>query len=191
MMIDEVENHVDQEADLEQIRQVIEPIVTVIKQILEKLSMMDEEIDSLTRLVNDEIIGGITNLYNKKSRLDGISSLGSKYGEIMNPYKDFYSELTEGRDIFEALFDELEDYKKSSPDMNDEVIESKVKELAEALHQKMEKMKSFGGSSEGSISIAVESPEVKKIEEVGNGNSAIIEKVKKMKADADAKGFRF
>lgn len=190
-MIDEVENHVDQEADLEQIRQVIEPIVTVIKQILEKLSMMDEEIDSLARLVNDEIIGGITNLYNKKSRLDGISSLGSKYGEIMNPYKDFYSELTEGRDIFEALFDELEDYKKSSPDMNDEVIESKVKELAEALHQKMEKMKSFGGASEGSISIAVESPEVKKIEEVGDGHSAIIEKIKKMKADADAKGFRF
>ena len=118
----------------------LQPIITVIQQMLDKIEAMDNEIDSLSKLVNEEIIGGITNLYNSKQRMSGISCLQEKYGKIMGPYKDFYSDLTDGHDVYEELYDELDEVKKSAEDWNDEREASYVNSLIDELKSRLDKM---------------------------------------------------
>lgn len=139
------EMHSDESADLDLIQQALEPIVTVIKQMLDKIGAMDEEIDGLAKLVNEEIIGGITNLYNTKERMSGISSLSEKYGSLMGPYKDFYSEMTDGKDVYEALYDELDEFKKTAESVDDAQVDAKVAELANLLKGKFEKVRGMSG----------------------------------------------
>lgn len=153
----------------------LEPIVTVIKQMLDKMAAMDEEIDSLTKLVNEEIIGGITNLYNSKQRMSGISSLSEKYGDKMGPYKDFYSELTDGKDIYTELYDELDNLKNESEDWSDDVEAQRVSALADELKSRLERMKSHTGSA---AEIVVET----KSEPVKSDQDILIEKIRRMKA---------
>ena len=69
--------------DQKMIAEALEPIVTVIQQMLNKIQAMDEELDSLAKLVNEEIIGGITNLYNTKERLANVSCLKEKFLSVI------------------------------------------------------------------------------------------------------------
>lgn len=177
--------HNDEQADVELICRVLEeklePIVTVLKQMLDKMAAMDDEIDGLEKLVNEEIIGGITNLYNTKERLSGISGLSSKYGELMGPYKDFYSEMTDGADLYEKLYDELEEFKASAESVDDAAIDAKVQELASILKSKFEKVQGLG-KPQMEVEIEVEKkPEA--MEEKPSGDD-LIEKIRKMKAKA-------
>lgn len=118
----------------------LQPIITVMKQMLDKMAAMDEEIDALSKLVNEEIIGGITNLYNSKQRISGVSSLQEKYGKLMGPYKDFYSDLTDGHDVYEELYDDLDEVKKSTEDWSDEREAEYVNSLIDQLKSRLEKM---------------------------------------------------
>ena len=165
----------------------LDPIITVIKQILDKMASMDEEIDALKKLVNEEIIGGITNLYNSKQRMSGISSMSEKYGEIVSPYKDFYGELSGGRDIFEELYNDLDEMKSKSEDWSDEKEAARVQQLADELKGRLERMAKIGtsvlgGSSEAmpetSVELAVETPKEEK------GSSDLVDKIRRMKSKA-------
>jgi len=174
----------DIHGDEQQDTAMLEPIVTVIKQILDKMAAMDEEISALGKLVNEEIIGGITNLYNSKQRSAGIDGLQEKYGPVMGQYKDFYQDLKQDGDIYGDLYDDLDELKASSADWNDEAEASRVNELADMLKQKLESMKGhIGGMSEqgspdsGAVSIEVG---VAKPGEDASANS-LIEKIRQMK----------
>ena len=170
-------DHADMTEDQIQFMENIKPIVTVMQQMLDKIALMDEELDSLTKLVNEEIIGGITNLYNSKCRLSGISELQAKYGELMGPYKDFYSELTDGSDIYEKLYDELEEFKSSAEDIDDAAVDAKIRELADILKSKFDKIK---GLDHGVVAVKVS--EVKEPEV--SDTDKLLQKVKAMKAKA-------
>lgn len=169
------------EQDVELIKQVIgealEPIIAVVKQIIDKQAAIDEEVDSLAKLVQEEIIGGIENLYKTKERLGGISNLSSKYGELFGPYKDFYSELTDGSDIYEKLYDELDELKKSKEDWSDEDEGSEISKIAEMLKGKFEKIKGMGSSP-----VAVEVEVEKQPEETAE--EKLRNKIRKMKENA-------
>ena len=175
-----MDEHLDAEQDFGQ----LQPIITVIQQMLDKMAAMDEEIDSLTKLVNEEIIGGITNLYNSKQRVSGISSLSEKYGDKMGQYKDFYSDLTGGADIYESLYDELDELKKDSEDWGDEKEAARIDELVNELKSRLERMKSHtvgmgeGAAPVGEVSIEVETaaPAEEKSE-----MEALTEKIRNMK----------
>ena len=165
----------------------LDPIITVIKQILDKMASMDEEIDALKKLVKEEIIGGITNLYNSKQRMSGISSMSEKYGEIVSPYKDFYGELSGGRDIFEELYNDLDEMKSKSEDWSDEKEAARVQQLADELKGRLERMAKIGtsvlgGSSEAmpetSVELEVETPKEEK------GSSDLVDKIRRMKSKA-------
>ena len=174
-------NHADMTEDQIQFMENIKPIVTVMQQMLDKIAAMDDELDALNKLVNEEIIGGITNLYNSKQRLSGISDLQAKYGELMGQYKDFYSEMTDGSDIYEKLYDELEEYKAGSDGADDAAIESRVKELSDILKAKFDKIKGLGNEDHGVVAVEVTHPVV----DDGKSNTdKILEKVKAMKAKA-------
>lgn len=158
--------HEDESADIELIKSIIgealDPVVTVIKQMLDKMGAMDEEIDKLSQLVNEEILGGITNLYKTKERQGGISSLSEKYGSLMGPYKDFYSEMTDGADLYEKLYDELDEFKASAEEVDDAAVDAKVAELAEILKNKFEKVKGLSGPE---VEVEVKTEEEPKEEE--------------------------
>lgn len=160
--------HSDESNDLDLIQQALEPIVTVIQQILDKQAAMDDELDALCKLVNEEILGGITSLYKTHERASGISSLSEKYGPIMGKYKDFYSEMSDGKDIYEALWDELEELKSSTENLDDSAVDAKVQELADLLKTKFEKVRGMKGDEpEVSIEVEVEKePEVDQFEKI-------------------------
>ena len=122
-------SHSDEQADIE----MLKPLISVVQQLIERMAAMDEQIECLSKLVNEEIIGGITNLYNSKKRMAGISDLQSKYAEMMGPYKDFYSEITNGSDIYEQLYDELEEFKQGKESFSDEDEMGHVSELKDIL----------------------------------------------------------
>jgi uncharacterized protein YukE len=172
----------DEQADVELIKSVLseclEPIIAVVQQMLDKIGMMDEEIDSLSKLVNEELIGGITNLYKSKERMSGISSMSEKYGELMGPYKDFYSEMTDGSDIYEKLYDELEEFKSTAETADDASVDAKVQELANMLKSKFEKVSGMGKKDEP---VAVE-VEVEKSEPEPNPQEEMLAKIRRMKA---------
>jgi len=178
-----------QHGDEAQDQAMLDPIITVIKQMLDKMAAMDEEIDALTKLVNEEIIGGITNLYNSKQRMSGISSMSEKYGEMVSPYKDFYGELSGGKDIFEELYNDLDEMKSKSEDWSDEKEAARVQQLADELKGRLERMAKIGssvlgGSSEesgepaGSVEIEVATPKDEK------GSSDLVDKIRRMKSKA-------
>jgi len=152
--------HEDMEQDVELIKQVIaeslEPVITVLKQVMAKQAAMDEELDGLAKLVQEEILDGIENLYKTKERMSGISNLSSKYGEMFGPYKDFYSELTDGSDIYEKLYDELDELKKAKENWSDEDENSAISNIAEILKNKFEKIKGMGGSSPTAVEVQIE-----------------------------------
>jgi hypothetical protein len=181
--------HSDEGQDVQLIRQVlaesIEPLVSVVQNILDKLAGMDDELDALGKVVNEEIIGGITNLYKSKERLSGISELSSKYGEVMGPYKDFYSEMTDGSDIFEKLYDELEDF-KASGDTDDAAIDAKVRELSEMLKAKYEKIKGMGVEEKPTEEAPAAAIEIE-IEKPTDGIEGVLEKVRGMKSKASGR----
>lgn len=154
--------HEDMQQDVELIKQVIsealDPVISVVKQLIQKQAAMDEELDSLAKLVQEEILDGIENLYKSKERLGGISNLSSKYGELFGPYSDFYSELTDGSDVYEKLYDELDEMKKSKEDWSDEDESSEISKLAEMLKGKFEKIKGMGKPA--AIEVEVETTSV-------------------------------
>lgn len=179
-----MEMHEDVEQDVGLIKQIIsealDPVITVIKQVIEKQAAMDEELDSLAKLVQEEILGGIENLYRTKERLGGISALSSKYKDQFDPYKDFYSELTEGSDIYEKLYDELDELKKGKESWSDEDEGSEISKIAEMLKSKFEKIKGMGGQPATAIEVEISKEE----EPVETDEQKLISKIRKMKQNA-------
>ena len=140
------------QGDAQQDAEQLAPIIKVLEMIIDKFECLEERVEGLDKLVTDEIIGGITTLYNEKTRMGNVSSLSEKYKDKFDPYKDFYSEVTDGSDLYEKLLDEIEEMKGQTPEWNDEIESSKVGELAEMLKGKFEKIKGMGAP----VGVAVE-----------------------------------
>jgi len=172
--------HSDEQADEALIAQYVEPLVDVINILVDKVNSLDEELNKLSCVVMDEIIGGITKLYGEKEKISNISGLSSKYGEKFGPYADFYKELS-GRDIYEGAYDELEERKQQTPDWNDEKELSTIEELANMLKGKFEKIK---GPVEAEIKIEKSDLPA---EDVPGDKFANIKKAKKL---MEAKGMK-
>lgn len=135
----------------------MEKVCAVLQNMLDKIAAMDDEIDATAKLVNDDLIGGITNLYNTRKRQSGIEEMSSKYGPMMGPYKDFYSEISNGADIYEKLYDELEEFKQSAEGIDDAAVDAEVQRLADILKSKFEKIKGLGGQPEAApLAVEVE-----------------------------------
>lgn len=175
--------HEDAGMDVELIKgilnETIEPLITVIKEILNKQAAMDEELDGLHKLVVEELIGGITDMYHQEERIKGIGSLSSKYGEKFSPFGDFYKELSGGSDIMEKLYEELQERKSSKEDWSDSDEESTIEELLNELTSRHERIKGLTAPKATEVEVVVEKEEPK--EEPKDEMEALREKVRKMK----------
>jgi hypothetical protein len=116
-----------------------EKLAAVVQGLQEHLQMLD-------KLVMDELIGGITDLYNKNQREIGLGDFKSKYGETFNPYEGDLKELFPEDDLYEKLYDFIDEL-KSQPDYSDEMGHGKIMEVADMLKNKFGKIKGTPAAS--------------------------------------------
>ena len=90
---------IQQDSDL--IDQKLEPYGKAIEFLMEK-------VECLEKVVMDDIIGGAQELCKTRTRMDGLSSFGSKYGDKIAPFKDAFSAVTDGGDMMESLYDHID-----------------------------------------------------------------------------------
>jgi len=160
----------------------IQSIVAVLESQNAKIAAMDEEIDCLVKLVQEEIIDKVRDSVESNRRVDGVAGLSGKYGDKFGRYKDFYGKMTGGKDLFESLFDELEESRSGSPDWSAESEDGKIEEILAQLKERAEGMKGSLGESkeeapEEGGKIEIEKVSAKPISE----NDEIVKQVKRMK----------
>jgi hypothetical protein len=107
-----------------------------------KVSALDEEVDKLMEIFVEQIVNPISEGVEANRRMEGIKGLSDKYGDKFGPYKELYGQMTGNADIFERLFDELEEAKAGSPEWNEEAEGGKIEELVKALEEKKNGLKS-------------------------------------------------
>jgi len=164
-------DHADQAQD----QAMLEPIVKAIELMIDKFEMLEERVEALDKLVTDEIIGGITTLYNEKSRMCGISDMQNKYKDMADPYQDFYKEYSNGS-LYDDLYDEISKLKQETPEWNDEAESGKVSELLDMVRQKKEKLSGMGGAPDG---VAIE---VKTETEPSDKQGELVDRIRKMRS---------
>lgn len=117
----------------------IAAIAAVMELFASKLEALEERQTKLESVVVDEIIGGISNLYNDNMRVEGIKGLKGKYADLFGPHEGAFQELY-GGDVYEKLFDMIEEL-KGGEGFTDELGDSKIKEIAAQLQEKLSKVK--------------------------------------------------
>lgn len=103
----------DQAGDAAQDRQMLTAIVTALEAIIDEVETLKACHERLEATVNDEIIGGITKLYNENMRMDGIAGVKAKYSEQFSPYEGVFQALADdpNADIYAKLYDMIEEMK--------------------------------------------------------------------------------
>lgn len=124
----------DVAGDAAQDRQMLQAIVAALETIIDEVETLKKCHEELEHKVNDEIIGGITKLYNENVRMDGISSVKSRYGEQFKPYEGVFQALVDdpNADIYANLYEKLEEM-KSGEGYNEEAESGYVTSLLDKL----------------------------------------------------------
>jgi hypothetical protein len=131
-----MEGHTDAAQDIE----TMQPVIDAVLALCEKVKAIDEKLEGLDKIVMDEIIGGVTNLYNERKRMCGVDELSGKYKEKFDPYADFYKELS-GSDLYDKLYDEIQEMKGGEPEWNEEKESGAIEQILGALKAKHDKIK--------------------------------------------------
>lgn len=103
-----------------------------------------QKLDLLVEVVNDEIIGGVTQLVQQKEKMAEIERLKTSYGT--NDYfpeetQSFYRDATDGADLFDKLYEEISGAKGEGSDWGEEKEVPMVRGLASGLKEKMMKLR--------------------------------------------------
>jgi protein subunit release factor A len=153
----------------------IAPVAAAVKHLAEK-------VDCLEDMLMNQLLNPISDLYNAQEREFGIKGIGTKYGEQLGPYKDFYSTLTKGGDLHSKLYEIISGEKKEATEWSDEseagVIENAIAELKEMLEQIKGKPGDAPDAEPGKVEIEVQAEGPEAAEKVDD----LMERVKAMKS---------
>lgn len=111
----------------------IAPLVQVLEYLLQK-------VETLEKVVMEDIIGGITSIYDDNLHIQKKNDVIGKYGEKFKPYETALKELYPEDDLYENLLGELEEMRKGEG-YTDEMGDAKVSEIEAALKNKFSKVK--------------------------------------------------
>jgi hypothetical protein len=156
--------------DAEQDESLIRAICT------EMMDPLQQQIELLSQIVNDEIIGGVTQLYNQKQKMAEIERLKQEYGTdeyFPGDTQDFYKEATDGQDLFDKLYEDISGAKGEGSDWGPEQETPYVGGLASKLKEKMGKLR---GTTEAPP-VAVEVSKV----ETNPKMDAVVSKIRALK----------
>jgi len=135
-MADSEKDHPDAAQDAEQLKPLVEGLIQAIQTIDARLNHLEGGHGALSKLVTDDLIGGIHNMYKAKMKGDRIEMLKSKYGEMLQPHLDALSEIAPG-DHWGNLHD-------LSEGMDDEALDGHMKALAGGLKDKLDRVRGVG-----------------------------------------------
>jgi hypothetical protein len=127
--------HPDAEQDIQQIT----PLIEAVQFLAAQMETMNERIEKIEKVVMEDLIGGITNLYKTNQRDSSIAGLKEKYGSLFDPHKDAIDAFYPGVDVYEHLQDLLEEM-KGGEGFTDEAFDGTVRESVQELQDKIAKL---------------------------------------------------
>jgi hypothetical protein len=169
-----MDDHTDEPQDL----QMLEPFKNAILFLADKVEAQQAQIDNLTDLLQNQIIGGIKDLYTSSVRDSGISALKQKYGEKVSPFESALPELGV-KDWGSELYDHINDQKANTPDWGEEHESGTVDNLLKAVQDKIAKISSVTGAKPVAASVTLTKPEVEPVED--GDSQAMVDAINKMK----------
>ncbi|MFA5377264.1 MAG: hypothetical protein WC455_16055 [Dehalococcoidia bacterium] len=148
------------------------------QQVASLLEAFDGRIAILEDLINNKLIGGIRSLYEDNMRTTAISDLKGKYGSMFDPYMEPFNEMYPDQDLWAMLHDHLAKMKQEDG-YTDEIGDMKIKEIADQLRGKVEKIR---GPAVAKVEVAKKGPPAMTAEEEVDPMTAIVDSVKKLKS---------
>jgi hypothetical protein len=138
----------------DQICQAIEVLANNQETLDKRLSAIESGISDLRKVVMDDLIGGIKDLYGENVRADGISGLKAKYGEKFGALEGDFSDLY-GGDLWEKLYDAFSDVAEAEQ-------EPKIMEVFNGLKAKFDKLKGVTAPAAVEATVVTPAPEGEK-----------------------------
>lgn len=125
--------------DQEQDEALVAPLVQALEYLIQKVEQLETKLCGVEKVVMDDIIGGITNLYDENIHAQKKSGIMSKYGEKFKPFEGAIKELYPNEDLYEQLLEELEELRKGEG-YTEELEGSHVDGIASKLKEKFGKV---------------------------------------------------
>ena len=112
----------------------------------DRLNNLEQHVSKLESVVMDQIIGGLTDMYNKSSRDQGLASIQQKYGDLFSPLADGFKYAAQlggnqDADMFSSLYDLIDGMKKDGT-WSEEAELAKMQEAAQQLVDFLQSLKS-------------------------------------------------
>lgn len=143
--------HSDEAAD----KAMLQPLVDAVEMIVDKVTEMDEQLNKLSKLVIDDLIGGIKTLHSEGLRDEGIEGLKSRYAEMFGDYGNSYKDVYDG-ELYDELYDALEEMKGNEG--FDEKAE--VEKVFNLLKSKIDKVRGISAEPAAAVeTVVAKSPE--------------------------------
>lgn len=160
--------------DIQEDAKLLDPVLDAIELIAKRQEQIEERIGALEGIVLDQIIDPIKRIHDDNYKNASIESLKGKYSALFDGLDGAYSEMNDGANLYEKLFETISELKKG-PDYSEELEDGKVKEMAEKLKQKVQAISGFKKEEP--------KPEVVEIEAKGEPDELanMLEKIAKQK----------
>jgi hypothetical protein len=130
--------HPDAAQDIAQFRPVIEGLVKALHLIANKVDHIEGRHNALEKLVTEDLIGGIHEMYKTKVKNDRIGALKTKYGAELQPHFDALQHVMPGVDHWSHLHDHTQG-------LEGDALDSHIHELSKGLGETLGKIRGTGG----------------------------------------------
>jgi hypothetical protein len=111
----------------------------VIGMLVDKIQELEEGQSKLSKVVMDEIIGGVNELYSNNMKSKSIDDLKGAYGSLFDPHMDAIGEMYPGLDLWEELH-------KERGDSDLESFGPRVQDISAQLQAKLNKIRGTTGA---------------------------------------------
>jgi len=178
--------------DSQQDADQMEPFAKVLEILIDKVEAQEEKICKLESLVIDDLFGGIQKMYDTNMRTKSIDDLKGKYGGMFDPHMATIQELEPDGDLYGMLHDMISPM-RDQEGWNDEQEAGTVKSVADAIAEKIAKIKGAGApapDAAGPDGVAVEVTKTSAAPVSGGADENFLNKVRKMKQDATSKNVK-
>ena len=132
-------DEMDTAQDLELIRPLVEAVEFLAQQLdaqREQNESFHSRLEAMEKVLMEDIVGTLRSNYQTGIRTQGIESLKSKYGERLGKYTEPMGKFYPGVDIYNNLYDTLEQLKGQSENWEDANELSAIEEIVQSLEDR-------------------------------------------------------
>ena len=131
-----------------------------VSQIMDAVQYIAQRMDLLEKVVMDELIGGIKDLYKNNLRKKHMTSLEELYGGELEQFKEPYSEMMNGRGLLDDLLDQVDEMEEGWEDQENPFDrDASIMDIVGKLKDKMGKIMGLPGVEAASVTVDPEAAE--------------------------------